>query len=175
MNKLLHKDFHALDRFNRVLVTGPQRSGTKIVALMIASATNMAYVRRHRHPFMPKYLQQFKSRCGIVLHDPSYVAFLENVQAEDTAIIFVWRSIDEILDSEIRHKWIGRAIEQGYLGIGPDVDPAIEKQRIWEAGLWSTLLNAFTVYYDDLRSHPMFCVDRDGWHINQVDHDGTII
>lgn len=175
MNKMLYRDFHTLDRFNRVLVTGPQRSGTGLVALMVASATNMVYVRYNKMRPVPKGIQKFKSTSGIVLHHPSYVAFLKDVQAEDTAIIFVWRSIDEILDSEIRHKWAGRVVEQVLLGIGSDVGPAKEKQRLWAAGLWSALLNAFTVYYDDLRSHPMFCNDRDDWKINQVDHKGTLL
>jgi hypothetical protein len=162
-----------LAEFDRVLVTGPQRSGTKLTALLVADAIGYRYIPHGWMNPVTEGLDVFRNAKEIVLHNPSYVAFAQEVSGPSTAIIFVWRELSEIHDSERRHGWTQHEYELELLGCESG-DPATVKQDMWAKDL-HRLENTWRVDYRGLESHPRFCNNRDGWEINQVDNEGTIV
>lgn len=158
-----HSEFGKFAQFDRVIVTGPQRSGTKIVANMISIATGFDLVR-HQQMSLPGGVEAFKKSKNIVLHHPSFVAFLRDVSDERTAIVYCWRYLPDILASEHKWKWkknypleLGYLKKQGYIRkVSEKHKPAKLKNLIWKNTLEPTLLNTFTVKYESLDTHPLW-------------------
>lgn len=180
-----HKDFKDIfSKFERILVTGPQRSGSKLIANIISLDTGYRLVR-HKQMDLPSGIKTFRKKKNIVLHHPSFVAFLKDIEDEHTAIVYCWRRLKDILDSEYKWKWLkyyplelGYLKSQGYIRkIGEKMNPAKIKNKVWKNTLESTLQNTFTVRYEDLESHPLWVSKeaRDRFtDINQISEYGDI-
>jgi len=174
--------------FDRVIVTGPQRSGTKIVANIISIDTGFDLIRHTKIPGT-EGLEKFKSASRIVLHNPSFVAFLEDIEDDSTAIVYCWRNLDDIHLSE--KKWDldeddGLLREQviiawkGYCDMPKtyeDINPAKTKNALWESVLEEKLKNTFTVKYEKLKGHRLWVSKEERAkfkNVNQVSVSGDI-
>lgn len=172
---LHHSDFEIFKQFDRIVVTGPQRSGTKLVANAICLATNYKLVIHHKMPPDRVGIRRLRKNKDIVLHHPSYVALLPRIADPTTAVVFVWRDLNEIHTSEKRYKWKHHGEERKLLKITKG-DPAWHKQLFWEKNKHK-FPNTFDVKYEDMKTHPFFvsAEDRKKFkNINQVTKDGYV-
>lgn len=97
----------AIKGYGRILVTGPQRSGTRIAARIIAHDTGHAYVDEaefevHRGSLFDGIL---KDRSQIVVHCPGMCYAIEKYSDDDTLIVMMIRPISDIIASEQRIGW----------------------------------------------------------------------
>ncbi len=122
--------FKHLARYDVILVSGPQRSGTRIAAKMIAADTGHRYVDEgtfevYDHDLFRAVIRQMHR---IVVHCPSMSHLLHKVGADNVLVVWMLRNLEDIVASERRVNWsIGPYAELARLGLA-DL-PAIRYRR----------------------------------------------
>lgn len=156
--------FEHLARWARIVVTGPQRSGTTICAQMIAMDTGHAFIDEvefsvYDHGCFARLLE----RERIVVQAPSmFTWILDNPGG--LYVVLVRRPLEEIHASEHRIGWgVWEPTERLLLGTQ---DRAAEtKYARWER---SKPRDYLEVEYLSLRDHPLWVQDRAGWANKQT-------
>jgi hypothetical protein len=98
----LAEEFNSYRGFRKIIVTGPQRSGTRFAAQCIAKELGYRYVDEGEvggddfeqfHAFL-----ECEANLDFVLQCPSMSSICEHVP-EDVLVVFMIRSVYEILES----------------------------------------------------------------------------
>ena len=143
--------------FSKILVTGPQRSGTRIVAKIIAHDNNIRYVdeREIGMKGIEKVERLLKNDERVVIQCPGLCHCIHEFHAVNHLVVMVIRDIEDIIRSQKRIKW-GRfeKRELKYYGETKGVISKVKYDR-WE-GQKSLIPNWLEVKYDDLEDHPLF-------------------
>lgn len=172
--------FEQLKRFPRIFVTGAHRSGTTIATEMIAESLGLECLREEVIGFNDPYLfDHFAfdlSRRDFVLQCPAMFYRIREIQAPNTAIVFMRRDFDDIQKSQSSQTYPGgaplpfdreEARQRDVLDMRDNENSNEAKWRLWNE--WN-VRNGFTQEYEDLKQHPMW-VDREqrkGWHHRQT-------
>lgn len=95
-------------QFHKILVTGPQRSGTRIGAKIIADETNYTYIDERDFGVHDRELFEgvLKSEKKLVIQCPGMCYCIERYSNPDILIVMMIRPIPDIIASEKRVKWI---------------------------------------------------------------------
>lgn len=155
--------FEHLEQFRGVIVTGAHRSGTTICGRMIAHDLDRAYttesqVQRDRGKNIDcGYMQQWMSQQKEpwVLHGATCYRWIEELQGSDIAVVYVCRSFHEIEQSQLR---AARVID----------NPAEKLEKWLRMCVDGRIAAPYTVDYSDLRAHPLWVEDREGWDVRQI-------
>ena len=102
--------------FNIILVTGPQRSGTRIAARCIAADTGHQYIDEQEFGVHDKarFDALIATRKNVVIQCPGMAHIIQTYGArDDVLIIFMLRELHEIQASEERIDWQGNSHELG--------------------------------------------------------------
>lgn len=143
--------------FHKILVTGPQRSGTRIVAKMIAYDNGIRYVSEQevsiRSNRKTKDILALDER--LVIQCPGLCHCIEEFSSGTVLIAMVIRNVEDIIASQRRIKWNRfqrRELEQYGLKSG-----VISKVRYehWERQK-KLIANWIEIKYEDLKDHPLF-------------------
>ncbi|MCW7072084.1 MAG: hypothetical protein OCU12_07160 [Methanophagales archaeon] len=176
-----------------ILVTGPQRSGTRIAAKMVAADLGYRYFDEQTIG-----VDAFDVAIGIleipqvVLHAPgichlTHLMWDTNLCPPRVAVLIVLRDLEEIQRSCARINWFPKAEEQKYLS-RPEFAPYLAegahvaqwKYDVWkyyQRPLMQTLIGDFyyTIKYEDMSYHPLWipAEERRGFKWNQTErtHD----
>jgi diaminopimelate decarboxylase len=99
--------FSDLKKYKRVLVTGPQRSGTRIASKMIAHDTNLRFVREEEFSVHSVSLFELivTREFTIVVQCPGMSHIIHKYSASDTMIVMMMRNVEDIVASEERIGW----------------------------------------------------------------------
>lgn len=150
------KLFEHFSEYERVLVTGPQRSGTRICGKMIACDTGFKYFDEvlfsvnHLHTFKQLLSKHTKS----VFQCPGLSHIIEKFSTERTAIIFMIRPIASIILSQQRIKWVSSAEVKNY---DVSIHPICEAKYIkWYSVQRSRCHHYFEIDYISLKDHPLW-------------------
>jgi len=156
--------FDHLRPFNKIVVTGPQRSGTRICARMIAKDLRKTYVSEAKVGISvwPLLEKMVKTRKNFVVQCPGLCRYVHELSGcKDTAIVLMRRSIEDIIQSQERIKWksepeeIERYIDASLEDISPPI--AKVKYRFWDIYQREKLGDrAFEIEYESLSEHPMW-------------------
>jgi len=143
----------------RVLVTGPQRSGTTICAHMIAHDAGLDYVDEcdigvnHAH----RARSMFASRKNFVLQAPGIAHVCHTINAD--CVVFMIRPVADIIKSQERIGWGYEKMELGKYG--EEKGPIAKvKYDYWIRYQKNLIDNACEVGFDELLSHHMYIHDR---------------
>jgi len=105
--KDLEEVIQSLRIFNKILVTGPQRSGTTIAAQIIAADSSMPCVDEKeyswRDPAIFRNLLNSKER--LVIQCPNFAHIIEQFAGPGKCIVFMHRDPREIIASQRRIGW----------------------------------------------------------------------
>ena len=153
--------FEYLAPFSRIIVTGPQRSGTTICAAMIAHDLGYKFYTEDRIHTRSVWLanELLWHDTNFVLQAPAicrwvhYVAF-----ATEVAVVLMRRKLDDIHASEHRIRWAGsyhNKVELMAYGL-KEGDSAAVKYAYWDQKQKAMILNPFEVEYESLAAHPMW-------------------
>ena len=163
--------FECLKKFNNIIVTGPQRSGTRICAKMIAKDTSKRYKDEfsiswenvNSNGVFLRYLsnesiEQELSTGNTVIQCSANSFEIERYSREDTCIIFMWRETFDILKSERRIGWTEEVQEKiKYQKRFNDVDMiqpiSTIKKNVWEKYQKNKIIYWMYVYYESLKLH----------------------
>jgi hypothetical protein len=163
--------FDFLKTFKTIIVTGPQRSGTTICARMIAYDTGHTFLREEEFGVFEfddlLALAELHDRC--VIQAPACSHRVHEVgRDDDTAVVFMLRSTDEIIASERRIKWGFQAHQlKNYPGYEGPI--SLAKTEHWMMVQRDQIKHSYEQHYHDLKAHPLWVDDKDGWKARQID------
>lgn len=153
--------FEHLAAHSRIVVTGPQRSGTRIAAKMIAADTGHGFVDEME--FAIKDLGAFREvmrRDHIVAQAPHMLKDLVDEPPEGIFVVLMRRDLERIHASERRIRWAevygGNLTELAKFGL-TEGDPAAVKYAYWDSHPKSVPF--LELEYEALRSHPLWVPD----------------
>ncbi len=159
--------FQELKRFKRIIVTGPHRSGTTVAAEMIARDTGFEAVREEQFDFYrADMLEGLLQRDQVVVQCPALFDQMPSLSCDDTAIVLMRRSLEELEASRGRMfaPGTGRKMsadeqnESQLVRLGRKEGDAAElKYQIWAEWVKSgDLHNPIEMEYAALAEHPMW-------------------
>ena len=101
--------FEKLTKYSRILVTGPQRSGTTIAAKMIAKDTGYKYIDEFDFGTKDEkgFLSTLTNCKNLVIQCPAMSHLVHKVANDDTLVVMMMRDINDIVASEKRVNWSG--------------------------------------------------------------------
>lgn len=150
--------FAWLTDFDRILVTGPHRAGTRICTQMIAHDTGHEYVDEAalESDSLSLLADKFKTQARFVAQCPGLCRFVHLFgRHPQTAIIMMRRGIDDIIASQKRIGWSNEWLELGKYGVtnGPI---AVVKYEFWDAQQKQLIDNPIEIEYESLSDHPFW-------------------
>lgn len=152
--------FEYLKAYQRVIVTGPQRSGTTITARIIAHDTGLEYVdeQAFRATDVDKWRGVVPSRTNYVMQAPGMCRYVHEFGAcDDLAVVLVRRSVEDIEASQKRVGWNWDAFELDRYGLAADMGPIAQvKYDFWDSYQRALIKHPFEIAYEDLAGHPLW-------------------
>jgi hypothetical protein len=152
--------FEHLAVHQKIVVTGPQRSGTRIGARMIAADTGHDFVDEAE--FLIKdgdLFRQFLERDGVVVQAPHMLKDVVDDPPPGIFIVLMRRDLDDIHSSATRIRWAedfgGNTTELKKFGL-TEGDSAAVKYEYWDTH--EKRAPFLELKYASLAAHPMFVV-----------------
>lgn len=121
--------FEDYKKYKRILVTGPQRSGTRICAKMIAEDTGYEYLD-DRTVIHISELREAVKQDGVVVQCPGMARWIHWFGDDDTLIVWMKRPLKEILASEKRVNWGHNLNELATYGVEGGISSEV-KNKFW--------------------------------------------
>ena len=152
--------FEYLDGFRNIVVTGPQRSGTRIAAKMIAYDLDY-YFLDERKIFIDSYYALVQALADFeqhVIQAPALCRWVHHLGInDDLAIVLMRRDIKDIIASQQRVEWRWEPLELIFYGRKVNEGPIAEvKYEYWDEVQKHYIKNAFEVEYESMRDHPLW-------------------
>jgi hypothetical protein len=165
--------FERFAGFDKIIVTGPQRSGTRICAKMIAYDTGHKYVDESMIGMDSLYALWLLFHTGqrFVIQCPALCRHVHMFSADDTAIVFMRRNTEDISASQKRVDWNWEQVEliqyDRQDGIVAEV-----KYQFWKEYQRERVAHAFEVEYESLAAHPLWVPEhlRQDFEAGQTTH-----
>lgn len=152
--------FEFLKKYDKIIVTGPQRSGTTICARMIAHDTEFQYIDENYYSIndVSKFTDILKKHNRIVVQAPAMAHVIENFATDDILIVFMIRNIDDIVASQKRINWgANELFELSKYGINEYSRRISEvKYEYWYKNQKNKINNLLEVKYESLSSHKLW-------------------
>lgn len=160
--------FEFLTPFDKILVVGPQRSGTQICARMIAYTLSKTFYHETEigNCRRDAWEKRLEDDYNFVQQAPgmSYMCH-EYGRREDLAIVMMIRDVKDIIRSEERISWRSRSEFSKYRIVAkPMLDQGLLiseiKYKFWREYQKGKILNPFEIEYSSLSEHK-FWVDKE--------------
>jgi hypothetical protein len=153
--------FEELAVHNKIVVTGPQRSGTRIGAQMIAHDTGHRFVDEAEFLIKDSDLfREFLQNDGVVLQAPHMLKDVVDDPPPGIFIVLMRRHLDQIHASAARIGWTenfgGNTTELKKFGL-TEGDSAAVKYAYWDSHDKSVPF--LEVPYESLQAHPLYVAD----------------
>jgi hypothetical protein len=164
-----------LKAFKKILVTGPQRSGTTIASKIISHELGLTWLKEESVEVdrLDLFFKIHFSAANYVLQAPG-VCHLCHVLPVD-AIVFMWRASKDIKESVDRIGWMkhNRYECEKYYKLRGDAPSWLIKKKIYRTFQVHNIRNPFTISYQSLRDHQFYVQPevRKGFHCRQIDVD----
>jgi len=163
--------FESLKEFNSIVISGPQRSGTRIAAKIVAHDTSKQYIdEKYLNFHDSRLLRYYLNNGNVVIQCPGLCHLLHNIQDKLTLVVVVRRSISEIIASE-HLKWpeVSRKIELAKYGYSEGIISEI-KYNYWN-NVQKPILdnNAREIRYNTLKDHILFIHNRKNFNWDQTE------
>lgn len=157
-DKMNFKPFKEFSKFKRILVSGPQRSGSEICAKMIANDGGFELIRESMYSFHneDKFDDLLKQE-NIVVHCPAMAHIVHKYGDDETLIIFMKRNIKDILKSQEVINWTKtqKRWEMKKYGFKRGIISKI-KYDYWEKYQKNKIKHFLEIQYESLKVHPFW-------------------
>lgn len=150
--------FEHLGGFERVLVTGPQRSGTRICSKMIAHDTDLRFIDELEFAAdsLNRLWKILQDETGIVVQCPALCRHVHHLAGENDAVVFMKRRHVDIKLSEQRIGWEWERPELIRYDVDFMADAAETKLDYWWDHQSIEAAHPFEVAYENLMEHPLW-------------------
>lgn len=163
-------NFTNLKKYKRILVTGPQRSGTRITAKMITQDTRHRYVDEEEFSTHSVFTFNIiiSHESNIVVQCPGMCHIIHKYSADDLLIVMMIRDIDDIVASEKRVDWVvgyyDELLKYGYPSLNTMLRKARRdgvliselKYKFWKKIQRDMVENYIELEYESLCDHPLW-------------------
>jgi len=137
----------------QIMVTGPQRSGTTIAALILAQELGYpCYLEEHYGIHDLKRFFGIYSATKFVVQAPALSAYANLIPG---SVVFMMRPINEIVRSQRRIGWGEENIEKAKYFSDNLLPIAAFKYKMWDQ-YQKHLPNRFELEYHSLEGHPLW-------------------
>jgi hypothetical protein len=149
--------FEWLANFKKILVTGPQRSGTRICAKMIAYDTGYEFIDEVSLSMDGLYkLNHFlEEKRPLVIQCPVLCRYIHMFKGDKIAIVLMRRELDDIVKSQERIGWQWEWLELARYDLYDGII-AETKYQFWEQYQKERIQNSFEIEYESLVAHPLW-------------------
>lgn len=144
--------------FHKIFVTGPQRSGTMVIAAALAHDLGYYFYPEEQIRVWEWWrVERLWGRTSdFVLQAPALCRYAHKIpEPKETAVVLVRREIADIVASERRVNWTGAERERRRYGFASGVISEI-KYHYWEEYQKHLIPNAFEIDYESLAEHPLW-------------------
>ena len=154
--------------FKKIVILGPQRSGTTIMSKIIGSDLNIPVIdeAEFRVNDLNMLMDVTKDKDVFVVQGPGLMVWADQMPKDWLYVLSV-RSIAEILMSEARIAWQQEGIEKQNLLVKFNCVPlmttpsCIQKYIWWLTYMKPRLEHTVEITYASMQSHPLW-IDKDG-------------
>ena len=155
--------FLHLSPFKTILVTGPQRSGTRICSKMIAHDLKCRHVDEQEFR-----IDSINGLWRMVAHQDQQAVYhcpavsrivhnLADLSPNEIAVVWMLRSTEQIIRSQEDINWRYEPAERIKYDATGDFRPIAEiKLGYWRRFQKPHILNAYEVQYSALKDHPLW-------------------
>lgn len=158
----MYPKFAQFKDYNQFIITGPQRSGTTIMARMLSNEFHI--LDRYEMQFLHQCEEALNLYYRIAIQGPRFSHLLERITNKwpHILVIFMQRPVDEIIASQKRINWAGEARERSnYKKHFPefysdDIPIAQIKYNVFYNYQLPRYKNVVPFDYYDLKDHPMW-------------------
>ena len=156
--------FEDVKKFNKIIVTGPQRSGTTICAQMLAHDLKVRYVDESDIGIYTE--SAIRALCtsdpGFVLQCPRAAFACHTFIYPDVAVVFMYRGSYDIKKSQDRINWTN-SYQHDELSLYGVTNRTIStvKYHTWRTKQKQLIPNAFEIWYDTLQTHKFWVKPED--------------
>ena len=151
--------FGHLSKYHRILVTGPQRSGTRICTKMIACDTGHKFVGEEQFDNAVGRFWEILKRNNVVVHCPAMCwrihDFVNSIAPHNTLVVLMRRNIADIEASQNRIAWGSEETERRKYNC-MDGPIAKCKYRLWEEKQRDALQHTLEIKYESLQKHTLW-------------------
>lgn len=163
--------FNYLKDYENILVTGPQRSGTRIASKIIAYELNYMYIDELDIGLqsLNKLFKILFSKEKVVIQAPHLSAMCHFIDTPSTAIVFMRRDLNEIAASQKRIGWNREKLSLSqYFQEEGNINKI--KYQTWYDFQKKHLMTIdyFEIEYNSLKKHELWLDDRTGFEWNQT-------
>ena len=147
-------------KFQKFVIVGVQRSGTRIAARIVAEDMGVPFIKSEDVPSFGALLRHLhKGPCAI--HAPHCTHCIHTMNMDDVLVVRVVRDPKEVRASMKRVGWGGEWDERALMPepYRSEKDFIAAKAMFW-ADEQAHLVHNVTIDYEDLKDHALF-VDRD--------------
>ena len=145
--------------FEKIIVTGPQRSGTRICARMIAHDTGYEYVDEKALSIdrVLRLWDMMHSKRRLVVQCPALCRHAHMFSRPEVAIVLMCRDIDDIRVSERRIGWKRHGSELARYDLREgEGEIAVVKYKFWADYQRERIAHPFEIDYESLAGHPLW-------------------
>ncbi len=151
---------------HKIIVTGPQRSGTQIGAKILAHDLNLPFIeeREFNTHNLEKFIEIIKNHQKYVIHAPAMAPYIHEMPG---IIVFMNRNIKDIIRSQRRVDWKEHGLHAGSIErtkyFEGDTEPSAQiKIRTWQTHQRILLeTRAIDLDYESLKYHPLWVNQED--------------
>lgn len=154
--------------YDRIYVTGPQRSGTTIASRMIAYDTRHKCIDEADYKWKSPKFNELKKLKNVVIHCPLFCHIIQRHSDSNTMIVMIFRPIDEIVRSQNRVSWDGEKEELKKYGMDCGVISEIKYDKWLEQK--NTISHYAEIAYHSLRFHPLWRNKREQFSPKQTSY-----
>ena len=151
--------FSQLNKYNTIVVSGPQRSGTTIASRMIANDTGFSHIDERYFDIWNKdeWYRLILDSSNSVIHCPAMSINLDMLfDVPNTLVVFMLRDIDDIVASQKRIGWSDRSTRKSYNVNRADTRPiSVIKYAHWITTM-HRLPNVIELEYESLKKHHLW-------------------
>lgn len=173
-------DYTQLANYNKIVVTGPQRSGTRITTKIIAYdfGHKMVDEMRLKISSLHKFSEVMIENTKMVVHCPALSSIVHLIDFPDTVVVFCFRDHQDIKKSQDRIGWRHDTIERAkYFVAEDDEREQYEvKYQCWEKFQKPKMkVDFFEHQYNSLVGHELWINKelRSSFHICQTTLKGN--
>jgi hypothetical protein len=154
-------DFSKFEQYSKIVVSGPQRSGTNLISKIFSEELGYRVVDEEEFGFHFErdFIEVLTSQSKIVMQAPGMCHILHKLTESNACIVFCLRNPLEIMQSQYNLEWEGEALERkkytrpeySYLPIG------LTKYIEWFFHQRNELKIPYEeVYYDSFKNHKLW-------------------
>ena len=169
-------DYTQLANYNKIVVTGPQRSGTRITTKIIAHdfGCKMVDEMRLKISSLQKFSEVMLEPNKMAIHCPALSSIVHLIDFPNTVVVFCFRDFNDIKKSQERIGWKHDTIERAKYFVD-DTDPREQfevKYHCWNIFQKPKMrVDFFENHYSSLSNHRLWINKelRSNFHICQTE------